>query len=397
MKTSIAMLTIARSAFLLVFALFVSVALAQNGDRVIVPASNIEQPWDIGVRAHSNIILVLLDNSVLGDGPPAAENPASLACIYHLVKQTKGCPQTSDVLPDGGTKAIALIDPYDNPDAEIDLKTFASAYGYGTPDFTKVKVGDPAPNSDWALVESLAIEYSFGQAPHAHIYLVEANSDSFADLLAAEDKATELLQAASGGEASNSWEGSEFSGETAYDKHFQGKGVVYFAPAGSFSGHINYPSASPDVVSTGGTQIVRDSKGNFLYEETFNQDGPSLYEPRPSYQKIIEKIVGARRGTPDISSDAGSYVAVYSEYGCGGWCEVGGTSVSAPTLAGIFNAAGEFNTSTHAELTEAYKEYGNAKKYKADFADITRGGNDSCKKDWDFCTGIGSPFTLNGK
>jgi len=75
---------------------------------------------------------------------------------------------------------------------------------------------------------------------------------------------------------------------------------------------------------------------------------------------------------------------------------VSGTSVSSPTLAGIVNAAGEFNASTNAELTEAYKEYGNSKEYKADWTDITRGIN-GCKKGWDFCTGIGSPKTLNGK
>jgi len=399
MKPSIAPLAIAGALLFLAVA-STPIAVGQNGDRIVVPDSSVVHPEDLGVRAHTNIILVLLDKSELGDGPPVAENPLSLACIYDLVTRTKGCPQTSKILPTGGTKAIALVEAYDNPDASTDITTFATAYGYGTPNLTVVKVGNPSANAGWALEESLAIEYSFGQAPNAQIYLVEANSNSFSDLLAAEDKATELLQAAGGGEASNSWGAVEFSGETAYDKHFKGKGVVYFAAAGGSGGQIDYPSASPDVISAGGTQIVRDSKGNFLYEEDMGEFGDSLYEPRPSYQNIIKKIVGTHRGTPDISSDASavSYVAVYSQYGCGGWCVVGGTSVSSPTLAGIVNAAGEFNTSTYAELTETYKEYGNSKEYKADFTDITRGGKGyGCKKDWDFCTGIGSPLTLNGK
>ena len=403
MRHSIALLTIAAAALFLVFASSMPVAFAQNGDRIIVPASSIERLEDIGVRAHTNITLVMPGKVEIGDnGAPIAENPLSLACIYHLVKATKGCPKTSKILPNGGTKAIALIDAYDNPDAASDLTTFAAAYGYGTPNFTKVKVGSPAPDPGWALEESLDIEYAFGMAPNAHIYLVEANSNSFADLLAAEDKATKLLQAAGGGEASNSWGGGDFQGENSYDSHFKGKGVVYFAAAGDSGGQVIYPSASPFVVSAGGTTILRNSKGFFTSESAWNDagGGPSQFESRPSYQNIIKSIVGTHRGTPDISSEASnvSYVAIYSQYGCGGWCGVGGTSVSSPTIAGIINAAGQFNTSTKAELTEAYKDYGNATKYKADFRDITTGGNGyACKKGWEYCTGIGSPITYKGK
>src|ERR1700688_1421850 len=103
MRHSIPLLTIASAALFLIFATSTPVALAQSGHRVIVPASSIEHPWDIGVRAHTNIIMVLLDKSELEAGsPPVAENPLSLACIYHLVTPTKGCPKTSNVLPTGG-------------------------------------------------------------------------------------------------------------------------------------------------------------------------------------------------------------------------------------------------------------------------------------------------------
>ena len=116
---------------------------------------------------------------------------------------------------------------------------------------------------------------------------------------------------------------------------------------------------------------------------------------------IIKSIVGTHRGTPDFSSEASnvSYVAIYSQYGCGGWCGVGGTSVSSPTLAGIVNAAGTFNSSTATENGEAYKDYANATKYKADWRDVTSGSNGQyqCKKGWEFCTGIGSPITYKGK
>jgi kumamolisin len=311
MRHSIALLTIAAAALFLMFASSMPVALAQNGDQYIVPASSIEHPEDIGVRVHTNIILVLPEKVEIGDnGAPIAENPLSLACIYHLVKQTKGCPKTSTVPPTGGAKAIALVDAYDNPDAESDLKTFAAAYGYGTPNFTKVKVGSPQPDALWALEESLDIEYAFGMAPNAHIYLVEANSNSLADLLAAEDKATELLQAAGDGEASNSWGASEFQGETQYDSHFKGQGVVYFAAAGDTQGEVFYPSTSPFVVSAGGTQVMRNFKG-FFYSEIAWGTGkkgtkvraaaPASSNPAPVIRTSLRASwapTGARRTSP---------------------------------------------------------------------------------------------------
>ena len=198
-------------------------------------------------------------------------------------------------------------------------------------------------------------------------------------------------------------QGGEYGGETGDDKHFQGKSVVYFASSGDSGGSVGYPSTSPYVVSAGGTYIARDSNGLFMYEEGWSDagGGPSTVEPRPSYQNIVKKIVGTHRGTPDFSSEASnvSYVEIYSQYGCGGWCGVGGTSVSSPTLAGIVNASGQFNASTNAELTEVYKEYGIVKNYKADWTDITRGnaGQYACKKGYEFCTGIGSPLTAKGK
>jgi kumamolisin len=404
MKRSIALLPIATAALLLVFASSTPVALAQSGDQIIVPASSIVHPEDLGVRAHTNITLVLPERVEISEsGGLIAENPLSLACIYHLVKPTKGCPKTSKIVPTGGTKAIALIDAFDNPDAVNDIKTFAANYGYKAPNFTVVKVGNPSPDPGWALEESLDIEYAFGMAPNAHIYLVEANSNSFNDLLAAEDVATKLLQKAGGGEASNSWQGGEFGGELGYDSHFKGKGVVYFASSGDSGGVVGYPSTSPYVVSVGGTYIARDSKGNFTNEAGWSSagGGPSQFEARPSYQNVIKKIVGNHRGTPDFSSEASnvSYVAIYSQYGCGGWCGVGGTSVSSPTMAGIINNAGTFNASTAAENGEAYKDYANPLKYKADWNDITVGnaGQYQCKKGWEFCTGIGSPRTFKGK
>lgn len=393
-------------ALIMAFTVLGTTCVSQTGSSVIIPPSSVARAEDYGLRVHTNIAVVKPDHLEIGaNGAPLAENPASLACIYHLVKATKGCPQTSTIIPTGGAKAIAVVDADDNPHAASDLRTFAAAYGYPTPKFKKVKVGHPKPDAFWSLEISLDIEYVFSMAPNAQIYLVEANSNSWPDILAAEDKATQLIQKAGGGQVSNSWGATDFSGEIDYDSHFKGKGIVYFASSGDVGAEVLYPSSSPFVVSVGGTQINRNSDGSFQAEAAWSDagGGPSQYEPRPTYQDGIKNIVGDFRGTPDISSNAaypGSPVAIYSHDGqyCHGWCVVGGTSVSCPTIAGIVNAAGGFKNSSTKELSELYKDYGDPSKYKTDFRDIKTGSNGhDCKKGWEFCTGIGAPLTYKDK
>ena len=156
-----------------------------------------------------------------------------------------------------------------------------------------------------------------------------------------------------------------------------------------------YPTASPNVVSVGGTCFNRDGNGNFTYEQYYTGGGGgdiSPYEPRPSYQDGIAGIVGNFRGYPDVASDF-CCAAIYVE---GGWTSVGGTSWSSPTFAGIVNAAGSLQTSSLAELTMMYNELANPTQYAAYFNDITL-GDSHCKVGWDLCTGIGSPKTYGGK
>jgi kumamolisin len=156
----------------------------------------------------------------------------------------------------------------------------------------------------------------------------------------------------------------------------------------------SYPTASPNLVSVGGT-FNRDANGDFL-SEWYGGGGGDLspYEPRPSYQDIIKHIVGNKRGYPDVASDfccAPIYITAY-----GGWNGVGGTSWSSPTFAGIVNAAAEKKKSTDDQLTAIYREYANKKQYKADFRDITQ-GDSHCTVGLDLCAGVGSLLTYEGK
>jgi kumamolisin len=249
-------------------------------------------------------------------------------------------------------------------------------------------------------------------APSARIILVEAASNSLSNLLVAETVAANLVAAAGGGEVSNSWGGGEFSGETSFDSRFIKSGVVFFASTGDSPG-TEWPSVSPNVVAAGGTTISRNpSTLAFVTERPWalTGGGRSSFESIPTYQTSLTSIVGSSRGVPDVSFDADPNTGAWvfdstpvqgSTSGCcgvSGWWIVGGTSLSAPALAGVVNSAGHFATSSDGELTTIYSNLGNP----ADFRDIAI---DYCgpfaglsgRTGWDFCTGVGSVQGKAGK
>jgi kumamolisin len=379
--------------------------------KVVTPDSSIGKPTDLGKSAHTNIRLFVPEKPMQNAqplGPPysgyAYETPASLGCVYGLTKAVKGCdPNALTANPTGGANMIALVDAYDAPNAASDLAAFSTQFGLPAPNFQVVYASGskPAHDDGWEIEESLDVQWAHAMAPGAKIVLVEAASNSFADLLAAEDMASKMVNAAGGGEVSNSWGGDEFSGETGYDSHFVKAGVVFFASSGDSPGTI-WPGTSPDVVSAGGTTVRRNpSTGLYVTEEPWDEagGGVSFYEARPSYQSAISSLVGNYRGAPDLSFDANPNTGVWVLVsGQGGWYVVGGTSVASPSLAGIVNSAGSFATSSNAELATLYGNLG----VGADLRDITTGycgpyAGFSAVKGWDFCTGVGVDKGKKGK
>jgi subtilase family serine protease len=294
----------------------------------------------------------------------------------------------------GAGMTIDIVDAYDLPSAENDLKIFSSTFGL--PACTTAngcfnnKVNQtggtkyPRSNAGWGLEIALDIEWAHAIAPGAKILLVEANSNRFADLLATEDYA-----AAHANYVSNSWGGSEFSGEKTYDSHFVRTGVAFFVSSGDAGLPAEYPSASPNVISVGGTLLTFNANGTLANETgwTSGGGGCSKYEAATSAQSGFSDYAqvncASKRATPDVSLDAdpNSGAAVYdsTKYnGQSGWYRVGGTSLSSPMWAGRAAAAG-------AGVNAAYI-YGS----NITFRDITAGNNGAaCVTGFDLCTGRG--------
>jgi kumamolisin len=393
--------------------------------QVVVPASSVEHAGDVGFSAHTHLrMLVPREGRFSGTVQPNAglppflgfffETPASLACVYHLVQDPKpGCnPDETTEPPSGGGGAIALVEAFDDPTAASDLQTFSTQFGLPAADLTVVYADGTKPGVDPSggaeLETSLDIEWAHAMAPRAKIFLVEAGSLTFADLFHAIFVAGNVVAGNGGGEVSMSFGGSEFPQEAQLDPIFTTPGVVYVASAGDTPG-TQYPCVSPNVLCAGGTTISRDSNtGRFLQENAWQDagGGPSLFEPRPSFQNRIAEIVGDFRGTPDFSFDANPNTGVWVFDGNPfqgsknplGWAVVGGTSVSTPSLAGIINAAGKLRASSQLENAEIYEQVGRNR----DFRDIEFGNcgfniGDFAKDGWDFCTGVGSDIGLRGK
>jgi kumamolisin len=193
---------------------------SRRGGRIVVPASSLAGPEDFGNRAHTNVRFFAAAktaaNRAAMSGPPYAgynfETPASLACVYGLTAQAGGCnPNTIAAAAQGGSPAIAIVDAYHYPNAMADLKYFSAQFGLPVPTASGFQVvfasgWQPARDPGWELEMALDVQMAHAMAPNAKLYLVEAASNSDSDLLAAVDKAAQLVASAGGGEVSMSWE-----------------------------------------------------------------------------------------------------------------------------------------------------------------------------------------------
>lgn len=303
----------------------------------------------------------------------------------------------------GAGQTIAIVDAYGSPTIQNDLQVFDNQFGLPPASLTIAYPSGKPGRTDggWALETALDVEWAHAIAPDAKILLVVAKSSSISNLISAVDYAS-----SQGAQVvSNSWGGSEFSGEASYDSHFQQTGTVYVASSGDNGSGMSWPASSPNVLSVGGTNLQLDSAGNYLGESAWSGSGggTSTYESRPSYEDLWQSVVGTQRGNPDVSWDAdpNTGVAVYDSTlynGQKGWYQVGGTSFGAPSWAALIALADQGRTSPLTSINTIANLYStagstNSTGYTNNYYDITTGNNGgySSQAGYDLVTGIGSP------
>ncbi|MFO0950765.1 MAG: DUF4082 domain-containing protein [Isosphaeraceae bacterium] len=342
--------------------------------------------------------------------PNAGSTPPFGAYTPAQVRDAYGFSSISfnGVQGDGSGQTIAIVNAYDSPNVQADLDTFSRQFGLPLTTVTRVNQNGGAsyPSVDstggWTLETALDVQWAHAIAPGANILLVEANSPTDADLLAAVDYASSHANV-----VSMSWGGGEFSGETSlsYESHFQRAGVVFVSASGDNGAPVSWPSSSPYVLSVGGTALSIAS-GNVWAGETGwsgSGGGPSAYESQPAYQKGVVKQTTTRRAGPDVAYDGSPSTgfAVYDSYSSGGWVQVGGTSAGSPQWAALvaiadqgraLNGKAAINATSSQEIfTLLYKAAGTSV-----FHDVTSGSSAgkpsySASAGFDYVTGLGSP------
>ena len=264
----------------------------------------------------------------------AGLTPAQVATAYGLSGLTFGTRAAN-----GSGQKIAIVDAYNDPNIKTELAVFDSAFNLPAP-------SEPDRRRSNGYIGAALQRCRLGPgrrpwtwngatpcAPGASIVLVEANSASVPDLMAAVNVAKRISRVSV---IAMSWGASEFSGETAYDSVFTTPGVTFVAgsgDSGSFGGPL-WPASSPNVLAVGGTTLQVNTSGNYLGETAWSGSGGgiSTIEQEPSYQASVQSTGG--RSTPDVAFDADPItgVPIYSQ---GSWITVGGTSLGTAAWAGM--------------------------------------------------------------
>jgi len=392
-----------------------------TGDDIVQKDFALFQQLNIGTRfgitfhSHMNVC--------------AAADTGSAACDARVITDGKGNPTASATLPQGMSPAqflkaynlpgvaatspsrpiIAIVDSNDDPNIASDLATYSTTYGlpqlptcsaaiasskvacFKKVNQTGATTRLPSQDAGWALEISLDVEMAHAICQNCSILLVEANSATYANLATAENEAVALGATV----VSNSYGGSEFSGETSYDSAFNHPGVAIVASAGDSGYGVEYPAASRYVTAAGGTSLYLNSNGTYNSEVAWGGTGSgcSAFEAKETWQTDTGC---ARRTVTDVSADAdpNTGAAVYDSvryYGQHGWWQVGGTSLASPIIAATYALSG--NTSGAAN--QLPYTLGSV----SDLHDVISGSNGSCggsylctaQAGYDGPTGLGTP------
>jgi subtilase family serine protease len=273
--------------------------------------------------------------------------PAQITSAYGLNAISLTSSSGAKVTGDGSGQTIAIIETYHDPEIQASLNVFDARFGL--PNITLNVINQAGNQTDpgWAGEESLDVEWAHAIAPGAAIDVVEAapgNNDAqgFADLMQAIETASEIKGVSV---VSMSLGGPEFSDESSTDSVFLTSGVTFVASSGD-EGTVEWPATAPEVLAVGGTTL-RISGTAYGSESGWagTGGGLSVGETEPTYQDGVQST--GQRSTPDVSliADPTTGVDIYyippNGNGAGNWGIVGGTSVGAPSWAGILAIANQ--------------------------------------------------------
>jgi len=293
---------------------------------------------------------------------------------------------------------IAIVDAFHSGTALRDLNVYRDTFGAaaiadcskssaavalrnavssGTPCFRQVDqrgVASTGETTDvgWAQETELDLEMASAVCPNCSLTVVEAASPSFIDF----NQAVALASTLAGVVAiSNSYGGPEVSEaklmayETAYSA-----GIAVVASSGDSGYGVQSPASFQHVIAVGGTSLSVDSKGFYSGERAWSGAGSGCsVGAAPEWQdNTLTHCSGKAIADVSAVADPATGVAVFYD---GQWAVFGGTSASAPIVAGLFALKSNYGISGSA---------GSLLWSHADsLRDVVDGANGTCR--W-FCS-----------
>ena len=342
---------------------------------------------------------------VVGDRAAAGTyTPPEVAALYGFPTDADGTGQTVALIELGGGYTTA------------DLQAYWSEIGVSPqPQVVAVSVdgGANQPGGDADAEVMLDIEVVGSIAPGARIavYFAPNTTAGFLDAITTavhDSRRNPSVVSISWGQAEDAPQAWTEQDRNAFDQAFQDAaalGVTVCTAAGDDGSddnvgdgqaHVDFPSASPWVLSCGGTRL--QSSGQAITSEvTWNESsggatggGVSRYFPTPDYQAdagVPDQVDTNQpgRGVPDVAGNADPQTG-YQIRVDGQDTVVGGTSAVAPLYAALI---AQINQKLGSKAG-----FANPKLYAhGQQRDITEGDNGaySAAAGWDACTGLGSP------
>lgn len=309
----------------------------------------------------------------------------------------------------GRGRTVAVILAFHYPTAEADLAEYRRTYGLppcttANGCFQQIYATGTQPpvDSGWALEAAIDIQAVSAACPACNIQLVEAASDTIGDLV----NAIHVARASGTKFISMSWGDGENAVQPIIDQTvFNYPGVAFVGSSGNVGGVTNWPAVSQYVTAVGGTHLrqtpqpipgpQRNRPRNW-YESAWSGSGCgcSLFQPKPLWQ--TDTICPGGRTSADVAAvaDPATGIAVYTTTPTPdnetGWLVVGGTSVAAPLVAGMYAQAG------NPDPSDRPNSYPYANRHA--FWDINVGtaGAFSATLGFDAPSGLGSPRGVRG-
>jgi pseudomonalisin len=406
------------------------------------------------VPKHPKSIAINHAPSTASATAPQPESPCAISSVFIIglpspqplpqpVAGQTGCPRTytpsdfwraydADLTPQPATKRVAIMTEGDPTAAIADFRVNEDGDGLPQVPVTVVNPGLPGTdtNSDAEGEWTLDMTASSGMAGNlAEIYVYAATSFTDSDIALmfnrwVTDFQTDPANASFGGceffpyldgsmviddeiLAEGAAQGQELFASTGDTGSFCSVGNPNGVPGGA--PFTEYPASSPYVIAVGGTTLWSTVDGAYQGETAWNAGGGGIsqFEYSPSWQNGIQPASSTPigftfRGVPDVSMDGDLQTGMIM-YMQGSWTVIGGTSLSSPLMAGVWDRVLRNSTTAGFAAPLLYQAFASSSAGATSvgppptaahgpFHDVLTGTNGAyaAAPGWDYTTGLGS-------